>query len=46
MLRRFGSRLRSMMTFNAFDLAALNAAIFGDVIEMAELHNPQLCLRS
>jgi hypothetical protein len=42
----FGSRLRGMMTFNTRDLGTLNAAILGDMVEVAELNNPQLCLRS
>jgi hypothetical protein len=35
-----------MMTFSTRDLATLNAAILGDMVEVAELNNPQLCLRS
>ena len=46
MLGSFGSRLGGMMTFNTCDLAALNTAILGDMVEVAELHHSQLCLRS
>ena len=44
MLGSFRSRLRGVMTFNARDLGALNAAILRCMIEVAELHRPQLCL--
>ena len=46
MLGSFGSRLGRMMTFNARHPGALNASILADVIEVTELHHPQLCLRS
>jgi hypothetical protein len=39
MLRSFGSRLRGMMTFNARYPGALNAAILGDMVDVAELNN-------
>src|SRR6185295_15040819 len=45
-LGSFSSRLRGMVTFNARDLAPLNTAILGDMVQVAELYHPQLCLRS
>jgi hypothetical protein len=44
MLRSFGGWLRSMMTLNARDPGALNAAILRCMIEVTELYRPQLCL--
>ena len=35
-----------MMTFDARDLAALNAAILRGMIEVTELNRPKLCLGS
>ena len=46
MLRSFGGRLRGMMTFDARDLGALDAAILRCMIEVTELYRPQLCLRT
>ena len=35
-----------MMTLNTGDFGTLNAAILDDMVEVAELNNPQLRLRS